>query len=326
MKLWATTRQQRKKRFTRLCWTVFAVFVLMQLVAVFHAYKFTHFAEAGAKTPKPAQMTTGQKLQTVFFGISNPRPENHEFPRTAYQVVALQGDKLLECWRIPVARPRGTVVLFHGYGGSKATMLDKAEVFGRLGYETVLVDFMGSGGSEGNQTTIGFLEAKQVTRVYDYARQSCAGPVYLFGTSMGAVAIMKALQDDAITPAGVILECPFGTLYKTVCARFDAMGVPTFPMAGLLVFWGGLQNGFWGFSHNPERYALSVKCPVLLLYGQKDPRVSHAEIKTIFKNLRGPKTLKTYPQAGHENYLKNYRTQWTRDVQTFLEAQNGVMP
>jgi hypothetical protein len=87
--------------------------------------------------------------------------------------------------------------------------------------------------------------------------------------------------------AGIILECPFGTLYKTTCARFDNMGVPAFPMAGILLFWGSVQNGFWAFSHQPEEYAKAVKCPALLLYGEKDEKVSRKEIDIIFENLAG---------------------------------------
>lgn len=57
-----------------------------------------------------------------------------------------------------------------------------------------------------------------------------------------------------------MIECPFGSMYKTVCARFKTMNAPTFPMAGLLVFWGGMQNNFWAFEHNPTEYAKNINC------------------------------------------------------------------
>jgi alpha-beta hydrolase superfamily lysophospholipase len=92
------------------------------------------------------------------------------------------------------------------------------------------------------------------------------------GTSMGAAAILKYLDDGGTQPAGIIIECPYGTMYETVCARFKMVGAPTFPMAAFLVFWGGLENGFWAFGHNPATYARSVQCPALLIYGGKDDR------------------------------------------------------
>jgi pimeloyl-ACP methyl ester carboxylesterase len=135
---------------------------------------------------------------------------------------------------------------------------------------------------------------------------------------MGAVAIMKAIKDYDLKPKGIIIECPFGTMQQTVEARFKNMNVPTFPMTGLLVFWGGLQHGFWAFHHNPTDYAKQVTCPTLLLFGEQDKNVSRQEIEDIFANLPGQKQLKTYELAGHENYLNKYRTQWTQDVVNFL--------
>lgn len=197
-------------------------------------------------------------------------------------------------------------------------MLDKAEIFLHSGYNTLLIDFMGSGGSEGNQTTIGFYEAQEVKAAFDFLQSRGETNIILYGTSMGAVAIMKALNDDLLPATSVILECPFGTMLETVQARFKTMNVPSFPMANLLVFWGGVQNNFNAFKHNPVDYAKGITCPVLLLSGEKDEKVSMQEINRIFKNLAGKKKLITYPLAGHENYLVQYKEQWTKDINAFL--------
>ncbi len=291
-------------------------------VAIFHSYKFTHFSDKAAqKTDKPEALSFGKKMQTLLFGVSNRRPENEEKPDN-YESIELHSNKKIECWYLNKNNSdelivKGTVVLFHGYSSEKSSMLDKAAIFDSLNYNVLLVDFMGSGGSEGNTTTIGFKEAEQVKTVYDYLKDKESN-IYLFGTSMGAVAIMKAIKDYDLNPKGIILECPFGTMYETVSARFENMNVPTFPMAGLLVFWGGVQNGFWAFSHNPTTYAKKISCPTLLLYGEKDKNVSKSEIDAIFSNLSGKKILKTYPLAGHENYLNKYKMEWIQDVSNFL--------
>lgn len=197
-------------------------------------------------------------------------------------------------------------------------MLDKAEEFLKMNFNVLLVDFMGAGGSEGNQTTIGFKEAEEVKDCFEYIQKKGEKNIHLFGTSMGAVAIMKAINDYSLQPKSIMIECPFGTMYEAVCARFKLVKVPTFPMAGMLMFWGGLQNGFWAFSHNPVDYAQNVSCPTLLLFGEKDNRVSLEEIDTIFANLKGPKKLVTYPLAGHEIYLKKDKEQWVSDIKGFL--------
>jgi alpha-beta hydrolase superfamily lysophospholipase len=315
-----TTKTLTKRKWIkRSIWTLSAIFVLMNVIAIFHAYRFTHFVDSKIeKTSAPAALTATQKIKTLLLGVSNPRPENKSVPATAYETIRIKSNREIECWYIKTENAKGTIVLFHGFGGEKSSMLDKSDVFRNLGYNTLLVDFMGSGGSQGSQTTIGFLEAAQVKSCVDYLTAKGEKNIILFGTSMGAVAIMKGISDFDSKPTGIILECPFGSMYKTVCARFKTMNAPTFPMASLLVFWGGVQNGFWAFGHNPTGYAKKIMCPTLLLYGRQDEKVSKAEIDEIFANLSGPKELKIYENAGHENYLKKYKSEWTQDVQQFL--------
>jgi len=306
------------KRFLKM---LVVIFMLMNVIAIFHAYKFTHFSsETSKRIRKPVDFTAAQKLKMLFFGVNNPRPVNGLKPTQPYKTLILQSNKKIECWSITTHNAKGTVVIFHGYGGNKSGMIDKSDEFIKMGYNTLLVDFMGTGNSEGNQTSIGFYEAEQVKTCFEYLLQQGEKNIVLFGTSMGAVAIIKAIDEYDIKPNHIILECPFGTMYQTVCARFDAVGAPAFPMAGLLMFWGSAENGFWAFSHNPVDYAKAVHCPTLLLYGEKDGRVSRSEIDAIFTNLQGPKHLKTYPLSGHENYLTKYHDAWVKDVSGFLNS------
>jgi uncharacterized protein len=311
---------------TRIIGFLLLSFVLMNCVAYFHAYQFTHFANSDVlKTKNAKELSIFNKCKTLIFGIKNPRPLSIEKPLIPFETVQLQSSKKIECWYVKIPNSRGTVAIFHGFSGSKSGMLDKSDAFNDLGFSTFLVDFIGSGGSEGNETTVGLKEAEDVKVSLDYLKnQQKEQNIILFGTSMGAAAILKAAQTYNIMPNSAILECPFGSMYKTTCARFQQMNVPCFPMAGLLVFWGGAQHGFWAFAHNPQDFAKQVNFPVLLLYGEKDKEVSRAEIDLIYRNLPNKKTLKTYPEAGHENYLKRYKIEWINDVNQFLNENAAL--
>lgn len=268
-------------------------------------------------------MTLPEKFSALATGVDLPRRPNLVTPDTSFEQVLIESvDVRISCWKLPSPAKLGTVAIFHGYAGNKSSMLDKAYEFLRMGYDVLLVDFRGAGDSNVNYTTIGYFEAEEVAAVYKHLKDEGEDSLILFGTSMGAVAIMKAIHDHQLDPSAVILECPFGNMYTTVKARFKIMGVPAFPIAGLLTFWGGMQHGFWAYSHNPEEYAKNIKVPVLLLYGEKDDRVSREETETIFDNLKGIKTLRTYPMAGHENYLLKYRKKWKADVVQFLKSQS----
>ncbi len=311
----------RKVKIKKVFIFLSAIFIIVNVIAYMHAYKLTHFTHASSvKTQSPDKLSWFKKLTTLFTGVSNPRPVNTALPVQPFETIVLQSNKKIECWLIRNDSAKGTVIIFHGYGGHKSSMLDKADKFLALGYNTLLVDFMGSGGSEGNQTTIGFMEAEQVYTAWQYLVNKGEKNIVLFGTSMGAVAIMKAVHDHNLQPQALILECPFGTMYRTVAARFNNMNLPAFPMAHLLVFWGGVQNKFWPFAHEPVAYARNIKSPVLLMYGEKDKNVSRQETEDIYNNISSPKKLVTYPHAGHENYLKQYDKEWTSDIGLFLSG------
>lgn len=303
-----------------------ALFIITNVVAYFHAGKFTRFTNDDIeKTASPGQLTFAGKAKAVFFGVNNPRPVNYRTPTGEYETFYIPGDNKLEGWKIVAKNPQGTVILFHGYGDSKSGMISRAGILRSYGYNTVLIDFRGSGGSEGNTTTIGYHEAEDVRSAYQYLAAQGEETIYLLGTSMGAVAIMKAVSDHDLHPAGIIIECPFGTMYQTVCARFHNMRLPAFPMASLFLFWGGLQNNFNAFSHKPVKYAKNIHCPTLLINGGQDITVSLEEIEAIYHNLQGEKHLQIYPSAGHADYLSGYKKEWTTDVIKFLAENKKEM-
>jgi len=300
-------------------WLLFFLFILANIVFYNHAYSFTHFSKSGKRTQSPESLPFFEKLTTLFKGVSIPKPQNTTLPSRKYETLFIQSHEKLETWLIEVENHKGIVVLFHGYSSCKSGILNYAEQFNEQGYSTLLVDFMGSGGSEGYQTTIGFLESKDVKVAFDLMKQKYPTEnIYLMGSSMGAVAIMKSIQDYAITPDKIILECPFGTMVKTTQKRFEAMNLPSFPFAQILLVYGGFINGFNPFSHQPTEYAKQIDTPTLLMSGKKDGRVTLEEVEEIFGNLTGPKKLKILEKSGHENYLVNEKGNWVETVFGFL--------
>ncbi len=312
-----------KRRMVRFSiWLIAIGFVLANALAIVHSYRFTHFEEP-MRDKKINNGASSVAWRSLLTGVHNPRPVNWKTPAVPIETVVLQSNREIECWYMKQANAIGTIILFHGYAAEKSSLLNHAEIFQQLGYNTLLVDFMGSGNSEGNQTTIGFKEAPQVRTAFEFVQKQGDQIIYLFGVSMGAVAIMKAMADSPLQVNGIIIECPFGTMHQTVQARFHLMKLPSFPFASMIVFWGGVQNGFWAFNHNPVAYASKINCPTLLLYGARDNRVSREETQTIFINLAGEKYLKTYPEAGHESYLLKYRDAWAEDVRQFLNRKSN---
>jgi uncharacterized protein len=296
----------------------------LNMMAYRHAYALTHFARTGTRTPRPESLSVPEKLQVLLTGATVPRPRNRRNPLDlglAYERHVFAGAHGLpvEAWYIPRRHGRGLVAMFHGHADSKDSQLRAASVFQEMGYSTLLVDFHGSGGSGGSETSVGFHEATDVASAYVYGRHLPGERVViLYGGSMGAAAILKAVADTSIAPEALILECPFDSLLQTVRHRFAGTGLPSFPAAELLVFWGGWQQGFDGFRHNPAENARAVARPALLMNGDRDPWVTLEEARTIFDHLQGPKEIKIFHGLRHQSFLNARPEEWKRSVSSFL--------
>jgi uncharacterized protein len=315
----------RCHRKTALGLFVLFAFLLLNLVAYRHAWAMTHFVAEGTATVKPESLSLLGKARVLFSGMTIPRPSAGDItPESAglpFETHSIQGNNgvNLQAWYIPCPRSNGLVLMFHGYAACKVALLPEARVLHELGYALLLVDFQGSGGSSGSVTTIGFGEADDVALAMDHARARWREqPLILYGASMGSVAILRAVAIQRVRPQAVIMECPFDRLVNTVANRFAAMGMPSFPCAQLLVFWGGVQHGFDGLEHNPMAYATRVDCPVLQMHGGLDRRVTREQAGAIFTALAGPKEFQRFASAGHESYLAREPDKWRAVVTSFL--------
>ncbi len=301
-------------------------FVLINVILYNHAYHFTHFTPSGSKkTGRPEELSIGEKFSLAFTGIKNPKPRNVKQPRQPFRVVNLTNERgnHLEGWLIRTDNSRGTVVLFHGYTSTKSQLLTEAEAFQGLGFSTLLMDMSGHGGSAGSVTTIGYHEAADVAAAYRYAR-TLDDRVVLYGVSMGAAAILRATAVYGLQPAALVLECPFADMVQAVRNRFRLMHVPEYLLAEMLVFWGGWQNDYNAFSHNPSDYARQVRVPVLLMYGLRDRRVVKPEVEAIYRNLKGLKELIYFENLEHESYCKKQPLRWKAAVNNFLEHKKAL--
>ena len=316
----------KSKRWLVACVIVLVVgFILLNAVAYRHAYAMLHFTAGQQRTPQPEKLSLARKVKVLFCGVVIPRPQTTaSMLELGPQAKSLRLDCTngisLGAWYCPGSNQNSQVILFHGYSSEKSGTLPEAKAFLEMGYSVLLVDFRGSGDSSESYTTIGFDEADDVAAAVRYARAHLpCHRVILYGQSMGAVAILRAIHNNAVHPDAIVAEAVFDKLLNTVRHRFEAMGVPSFPSAELLVFWGGYQVGFNGFRHNPVQYAKDVTCPILFLHGANDPRARIPEARNVFAAVPGFKRFKEFPDIGHEAGVVRYPDAWKNAVSQFLK-------
>lgn len=304
---------------------IFLVFFLISnVILAFHAWKFTHFYDdAHHANKRPEQMNGWEKARIILFGVNLSKSVNRNRPILPYKTVYLQTKSglRLEGWFIEGPQPaKGTVILFHGYGASKSSPLPEAAYFRQLGYNTFLLDFRAHGNSEGHVCSIGYKEAEDVKLAYDYVYSCGYRHIILWGMSMGATAILKAVPQYRLQPEKVILEAPFATLTDAVKSRMWAVHMPGTPLAQLVTFWGGVEQGFWAPGFKPAEYAKDIHVPALLCWGRKDIRVMEHETRSVFANLgTAQKQLVIFEQCGHQSFCRNEAAKWKAAVGRFLQ-------
>lgn len=327
-RLIATTTRRFRKVLLPWSLSVGLVVIAINWLAYRQAQAMTRFVPSGQRTERLEHISFAGKVRALFLGVEIPRPRNSRNPANlglAFEtrlVPAAVGQ--LEAWVIRGEAANGWVVLFHGYAESKDSLLEVALRFHRKGFGVVLVDFRGSGGSAGNVTTVGYAEARDVADVVRWVGAELGEPApILYGFSMGAAAILRALAQYPLQPRALIVQASFDRMLTTVQHRFEMLNAPSFPAAELLLFWGGRVNHFDAFSHNPRQYAAKIKTPTLVLHGEKDQRVTRREAEAVFAALRGKKSLRVFATGIHDPVAEVTEEQWLEAVNPFLQ---GIAP
>lgn len=317
--------QRLHRRTLRLLGLILIVSIIaINVAAFFHAHAMTHFAKSRERTPRPEELSLFQQLKVLVSGIILPRPENsltpgnYLIPFTTDTISS--GESIqLELWLIDQPQSSTTIAIFHGYGASKDALLAEASLLYHMGYSVCLVDFRGSGGSTGDYTTIGWEEADDVAAVTHYIHQrSPEQTLWLYGQSMGAAAVLRAVSLEPEIADGLILEAIYDRLLVTVKNRFEAMHTPPTPFAHLLLFWGSIQNHFNAFCLNPDEYASNVKVPTLMLHGALDERARVSDAQAVYDALSGEKKLVIFDGVGHQSCLDSDSTLWRNEITAFL--------
>jgi len=317
-----------KKWFKRIAYTLSVLFVLLNVLAAVQAYHATHYYNENLPKKHINEMSFGEKLSAIAFGVRVSKSlvvDSLSIPHTNIQLVT--DDSIhLAAWYCEnniddtIVNAKGTVIMFHGHGSSRSGIINEAWVFYRLGYNVMMVDFRAHGESEGNTCTVGYYESKDVKAAYDYVTSKGEKYIVLYGISLGASTIIKAMHDyKTIRPSHIILEMPFGSLYCAVKGTMRLNHVPEQPASALITFWGGVEHGFWAFGFNPQDEAKDINCKVLLQRGTDDIRVTEEETQAIYKHIPSPyKKLVEYSYCSHESLYKKEPIKWVATVDDFL--------
>ncbi len=267
-------------------------------------------------------------ISHLYTGGVGPRRTARDTPADhglAYEDVTLTtSDGLnLAAWYLPNDAARGTVIYCHGHTNHRGQMLEQAAFLHENGFSGLLIDFRRHGDSEGDLTTFGYYEWRDVQAAVSYAvdEQGEGGPVILWGISMGAATALLAASEISGVDA-VIAESSFYAASETLRSDLNRMfGLPTVPFGFLTSTITELRVGIKIDDLDIGRAVSGLDgMPVLLVGGSADRRMPLSNNERLFEQISGAgKEIYVAEGATHGDIWEMDREAYAEKVLAFLE-------
>ena len=119
--------------------------------------------------------------------------------------------------------PNGTIVLFHGNGGTAVDRGFYLKPFMALGFRVILAEYPKYGGRPGKVGEKPFVAAglETVRLAYEQYKE----PLYLVGESLGCGIVAAVAKQTLVPIAGIILITPWDTLASVAKSLFPFLPV-----------------------------------------------------------------------------------------------------
>jgi alpha-beta hydrolase superfamily lysophospholipase len=195
----------------------------------------------------------------------------------------------------------GAVLLLHGRGGSRQSMLGRARLLQDEGVAVLMLDHSGHGDSEGGRHGFGYRERLGVQAAWSWMQtQWPTERLGVVAVSLGGAALLQA--DLSPRPAAVVLEMVYPTIEEAagnrLRMRVGALGELLLPVfMWQLPLWTGNDAE----AQRPIEQIASLGSPLLLLAGSDDRHTTLAESRRLFDAAREPKQLWVVQGAAHED-------------------------
>jgi hypothetical protein len=122
--------------------------------------------------------------------------------------------------------PNGTIIVFHGNGGTAADRAFYVHELSVLGYRVILAEYPRYGGRKGDLGEKAFV--KDAGEMVHMAYEQFGGPLFLLGESLGCGVAGAVAAGTSVKLDGIILITPWDTLASVAQAKFPFLPVGLF--------------------------------------------------------------------------------------------------
>ncbi|MEX2425384.1 MAG: alpha/beta fold hydrolase [Thermomicrobiaceae bacterium] len=264
--------------------------------------------------------------------ISRPRrshrPANYTFTPWEFGIkyrafqLSANDDEFVDVWYLPQDDPVAPCILcLTGFASHKAEMLGIGSNLHRDGFAVMLIDFRGSGRSNGDMVTMGHRETDDARLALEWiARETPDAQIGVLGYSMGgSVALVLAATDERV--GAVVSDSAFAT-QRSILAHHIKRKTGLWP--GPIVAAAGPmlqrrhQRRYDDFAPSTLVHQISPR-PVLQIHSRDDQVVPFEHAEEIWENARQPKEY-WYPEGiGHCGAYFDDRPGYCNRVSSFFQ-------
>jgi uncharacterized protein len=267
-----------------------------------------------------APLLFGALIHRIKIGNRADLGEYAAWPMESVTFTTADGIRL-SGWFLPEPGSDATAVICHGSGANKGNFLEFMSVFHGRGYSSLIFDFRGHGDSDGHTCTFGLFEAADVRAAVDWLkaeRPQYARHVYGLGSSMGAMALVRAAARDERIEAVVLDSCFTSAplLARQHLGRIPVLG-PLLADVALAAFSLHAGASIWRVDASTMIGDLAPR-PVLLIHGADDFVIPPENLTRLYGLARPPKQQWLGP-GPHSNIMTTDFYGYTQRVIEFLD-------
>jgi fermentation-respiration switch protein FrsA (DUF1100 family) len=242
-----------------------------------------------------------------FVGSKLIEPQNHTVavpPGFSAETVSISGvDHAIAGWWVDAGNGTPVVLLVHGLGADRSSMVPRALLLKARGFSSLLIDLQGEGETKGDAITMGYRESRDVIAARDWIWAKAPGQkIGVIGTSLGGASVLLAPQPSGFD--AVVLESVYSRIGRAVENRIRMqLKFLASVLTPLLLVQLEPRLHISVSELEPIRGIGQLGAPVLVAAGSQDLHTTLEESRELFDAAAQPKSLWIVEGATHQDLL-----------------------